>query len=95
MKEFYLEEMSKRGTNKNWGGSTRTPLFTAYRAEALKIARLLNEQGPLSPRDLRSLGCVPSTGTILLRNYYGWFEKVNRGIYQISEKGRAALKSFP
>ncbi len=94
MKELYLEEMTKRGTNKNIGGSTRTPLFTAYRAEALKIARLLNEQGPLSPRDLRSLGSVPATGAILRKNYYGWFEKVNRGIYQISEKGKAALKSF-
>jgi hypothetical protein len=70
------------------------PLFTAYRKEALRIARCLKEHGPLSPRELRTLGCASTSGSILLKNYYGWFQRIERGVYQLSEKGRKALEEY-
>ncbi|MCX7787299.1 MAG: DUF2161 family putative PD-(D/E)XK-type phosphodiesterase [Spirochaetes bacterium] len=93
-KLLFLKEIEGRGTNRNIGGSSRVPLYTAYRKEALRIAQCLVEHGPLSPQQLRALGCVPSTGSILLKNYYGWFERISRGVYQLNEKGKKALEAY-
>jgi len=93
-KLLFLQEIEQRGVNRNTGGCTRVPLFTAYRKEALRIARCLKEHGPLSPRELRTLGCASASGSILLKNYYGWFQRIERGVYQLSEKGRKALEEY-
>ncbi|GAB4371163.1 MAG: DUF2161 domain-containing phosphodiesterase [Spirochaetales bacterium] len=93
-KLLFLKEIEGRGANQNTGGSSRVPIFTAYRKEALRIARCLAEHGPLAPRQLRTLGCVPSTGSILRKNYYGWFDRVSHGVYQLNEKGRKALETY-
>jgi hypothetical protein len=34
---------------------------------------------------------LPDAPKILLRNVYGWFVRVERGLYTLSEPGRAAL----
>jgi hypothetical protein len=34
---------------------------------------------------------MPDAPKILFRNVYGWFVRVERGIYTLSESGRAAL----
>ena len=47
---------------------------------------------PARPRDLKPL--APDAPKILLRNVYGWFIKVERGVYALSEAGRAALVSW-
>lgn len=93
-KLLFLKEIEGRGTNRNIGGSSRVPLFTAYRKEALRIAQCLAKHGPLSPRELRRLGCIPLTGSILLKNYYGWFDRIERGVYQLNEKGKKALEMY-
>ena len=70
------------------GGSTRTPIMTAYRQQALICAEALLE-GPLRPRDMRP--AAPDSGKILLGNVYGWFERVSNGVYQLTDAGRAAV----
>jgi hypothetical protein len=44
----------------------------------------------MRPRDLKSV--APDAGRILLRNVYGWFERVQPGLYQLSAAGAAALR---
>jgi hypothetical protein len=44
-------------------------------------------------RDLRAR--CPDAGKILLNNVYGWFERVDRGIYGLTEAGHGALKRWP
>jgi hypothetical protein len=34
---------------------------------------------------------MPDAPKILLRNVYGWFERVERGCYRLSDRGRAEL----
>ena len=34
---------------------------------------------------------VPNAANILLRNVYGWFTRIERGVYQLTSKGDAAL----
>jgi hypothetical protein len=74
------------------GGSTRAPIMTAYRQQALACASALSE-GPRRVRDLRLE--MPDAGKILLHNVYGWFDRTERGVYELTDAGRAALKRWP
>ncbi len=74
------------------GGVSRQPVMTAYRQQALACTALLSA-GPSSPRDLRTV--APDAGRILLRNVYGWFERTQRGVYQLTADGEAALRRWP
>jgi hypothetical protein len=74
------------------GGSTRAPIMTAYRQQALVCAAAMSA-GPRRVRDLRA-DC-PDAGKILLHNVYGWFDRAERGVYVLTEAGRAALKRWP
>ena len=66
--------------------------MTAYRQQALACASALSG-GPRPVRDLRKQ--VPEAGKILLNNVYGWFRRTERGVYALTEAGRAALKRWP
>ncbi len=74
------------------GGSTRTPLMTAYRQQALGCAAAL-AAGPLRLRDVRA--AAPDAGKILQSNVYGWFERLERGVYGLTDAGREALLRWP
>jgi hypothetical protein len=83
-----VEEHQKRVGDPALGGSTRQPIMTAYRQEALACAAYLAE-GPRRTSDLRKV--VPNASTILLRNVYGWFTRVERGMYELTPEGASAL----
>ncbi|RWX64823.1 hypothetical protein EN780_19790 [Mesorhizobium sp. M4B.F.Ca.ET.089.01.1.1] len=85
-----MEEHYRRKGDPATGGSTRTPIMTAYRQEALACAAAMAD-GPKRPRDLKVLS--PRAASILLHNYYGWFARAERGIYALTEIGRAAVQS--
>ena len=74
------------------GGSTRAPIMTAYRQSALACAAMLTS-GPRPTRDLRPV--VPEAPKILLHNVYGWFVRTERGVYDLTDAGRAALVRWP
>jgi hypothetical protein len=83
-----VREHQRRRGDPTLGGSTRTPIMTAYRQQALLCAEALCA-GPLRPRDIRPH--APDAGKILLSNVYGWFERVKPGTYQLTELGRSAV----
>lgn len=89
-----LGEHAKRVGDPTRGGSTRQPIMTAYRQEALRCAALLAANGPMSPKTLRAAGDVPRAGSILRRDVYGWFERVRPGVYQLSPQGQLGLDRF-
>jgi len=62
--------------------------MTAYRQEALTCAASLAE-GPRRTSELRSV--VPNAPSILLRNWYGWFRRIERGLYGLTPEGIVAL----
>jgi hypothetical protein len=49
----------------------------------------------MEPRQLRALGTGSKTLSILSRNVYGWFSRVDRGLYAVTPKGREALAKYP
>jgi hypothetical protein len=89
-----LKEFSARQGDPNIGGSTRTPQMTAYRQDALKCARHLDAHGATRIRDVKSATAVDRASGILRDNVYGWFAKRERGIYDLTDQGRAALLRF-
>jgi len=90
-----LGEHQRRVGDPNRGGSTtKVPMMTAYRQEALRCAELLASNGPMKLAALRAAADAPRAATILQQDVYGWFERVERGIYTISPAGRRGLQMF-
>jgi hypothetical protein len=86
-----LEEHRRRRGDSATGGGTRRPVMTAYRQQALQCAGAM-AHAPARPRDLKE--AIPDAPKILLRNVYGWFIRVERGVYALSETGQAALVTW-
>lgn len=85
-------EHQRRRGDPALGGSTRAPIMTAYRQQALGCALVLTS-GPMRVREIRST--IPDAGKILLANVYGWFERLDRGLYGLTPAGREALLRWP
>ena len=86
-----LDEHRRRVGDPTSGGSVRRPIMTAYRQEALRCASRL-DAGPAALRSIRAGGDVPHAARILQSNVYGWFERVERGVYALSPLGSRALE---
>ncbi|MCC6470070.1 MAG: hypothetical protein IT563_17230 [Alphaproteobacteria bacterium] len=89
-----LGEHTRRVGDPNVGGVTRVKIVTAYRQEALRCAQLLGRDGPTSPKALRATGRAPKAASILRDDVYGWFQRVERGVYELSANGRQALQVY-
>jgi len=74
------------------GGMTKLPIMTAYRQQALACAASLAE-GPRRTSEIRV--AIPDAPRILLRNVYGWFARVERGVYALTSEGTSALARWP
>lgn len=83
-----LGEHQRRVGDPNLGGSsTRVPMMTAYRQEALRCAGQLARNGAMAIKDLRVKAEAPNAGRIVFHDHYGWFERVTRGVYALTPKG--------
>ncbi len=89
-----LREFQRRSGDFNVGGTTRAPVITAYRQDALRVAAHLAEHGPSAVKAIRAATGVHSAGPLLQRNYYGWFERIARGVYRLSPAGEEALRTY-
>lgn len=87
-------EFERRSADFNTGGSNRRPIVTAYREEALRLAATLRQLEAASVAELRSACQNPQAGPVLQRNYYGWFARVRRGVYQLTQRGEQALETY-
>jgi hypothetical protein len=74
------------------GGSSKTPIMTAYRQQALACAASLSN-GPRRTSEVKTI--VPDAPRILLHNVYGWFCRVERGVYALTSAGMSALSRWP
>src|SRR5947209_19639084 len=67
-----VAEHNRRKGDPTAGGSTRAPIMTAYRQQALACASAL-APGPRRLRELRH--DIPDAPKILQHNYLGWFDR--------------------
>lgn len=91
-KKLLGEFMARKG-DPNTGGATRSKIITAYRQEAIRIADHLAEFGPTSPAKVAKAVDAPKAGRILASNHYGWFQRVEKGVYDLTPEHRLVLTS--
>ena len=93
-RERLLREFAERVGDPEAGGSTSRQRLTSYRQDALRCARELAGSGVLKVSCIRERAGVLRAGPILRDNYYGWFERVKTGYYDLSPKGRRDLATW-
>ena len=90
-KTLLLREFARREGDPNVGGSTRQGLVTAYRQDALRCANYLAENGATKASAVADSVGVPHARRIMADNHYGWFRRVQRGIYDLEPAARRVL----
>ena len=85
-----LREFERRVGDPNLGGITGVKKMTAYRQDALRCAVQL-VGGPLKASVVVKAAGVARAAELMRADHYGWFERVDRGIYALTPKGVAEL----
>lgn len=94
IKNRIIQEAIERRSCCNIGGSHRVPTMTVYKETSIQIALYFDHFGPMSSKELQSLGTNYQTYRILYNNYYKWFKRVARGVYDLTELGRKEYKNY-
>lgn len=81
------KELRLRKNNKNIGG-TNGKKITRYKEQVIDIGNYLISNTKASPKEIKEKTGIEKTASILQKNYDGYFERVERGIYQLTEKGK-------
>lgn len=94
-----IREHESRTGSANTGGVSRKKILTAYKEQALRIARLLRDHGPMRVEDVKKLGGPEKAGVILGRNALGWFDRepdagTGRYLYRPNAKALEALEEY-
>ncbi|OWU84127.1 hypothetical protein ATO6_13770 [Oceanicola sp. 22II-s10i] len=89
-----LREWSRRAGDPNDGGATRHGIVTSYRQDALRCARFLAGAGAERGATVAKATGVTSATRIMADDHYGWFEKVERGVYALTDQGRRGLADW-
>lgn len=85
-KSELIREMNSRNMHTSTGGVSRTKILTAYREKSIFVFCVMEILGSASPSSVARLTGIENAGYILSRNHYGWFKKVSKGIYSLSDK---------
>lgn len=88
-----LREFARRQGDPNEGGQTSAGLITAYRQDALKCAVYLFELGASKGVDVARATGVEQATRMMRDNHYGWFERVQTGIYGLTPDGAQAVNA--
>ncbi|MBU2934772.1 MULTISPECIES: DUF2161 domain-containing phosphodiesterase [Pacificibacter] len=80
-KETTLKEFKGRTGDRNIGGTPGGARNTAYRQDAEKCRDYLEKHGPTKGAVVAKETGVERATAIMRSNHYGWFEKVETGVY--------------
>lgn len=85
-----MSEFERREGDPNKGGATRAGLVTSYRQEALRCAAYLAENGATKGAVVAKATEVKRATRVMADNHYGWFERLEVGVYDLSIAGKKA-----
>ncbi len=89
-----LKEFEHRVGDPNEGGTTGVKRITAYRQDALRCALYLDREGPTRAATIAAATGAARAANIMRADHYGWFERVERGVYGLTPKGAQGLEEF-
>jgi hypothetical protein len=78
----------------NAGGATRHGIVTGYRQDAVRCARFLAIHGPAKGAKVKDWAEVPQATRIMADDHYGWFERIERGVYGLTDAGKQGLADY-
>ncbi|MEM6307286.1 MAG: DUF2161 family putative PD-(D/E)XK-type phosphodiesterase [Pseudomonadota bacterium] len=78
----------------NMGGATRHGLVTGYRQDAVKCAAYLAQSGAEKGSIVARATGVPQATTLMRDNHYGWFQRVEIGVYDLTAAGQRGLADW-
>ena len=90
LKEFSL----RQGDTQKGGSTTKQAGLTAYRQRCIRVAEYLSKTDTASGAEIKKVIDEQQATQFLYSNYYGWFDKVEHGSYQLSDKGKAELPEW-
>ena len=90
-KSRLVAEFETRHGDPNKGGMTGETQMTAYRQGALRCAKVLYDEGACKASYVAKMAGYEKARALMASNHYGWFEKVERGIYGLTPEGAKAL----
>ncbi len=85
-----LGEFERREGDPNLGG-LQGARVTAYRQEAMLCAEFLSLAEQAKGAEVAKSTGVARATVIMRNNHYGWFEKVSKGVYALTDAGRAVI----
>lgn len=85
-KTAMMHEFKARSGDPNSGG-TSGQIMTAYKQDALRCAAYLAEHGPSRGAQVARVTGVSRATRIMADNHSGWFFRVARGMYALSDAG--------
>jgi len=86
-----LSEFEGRHGDPNTGGMTSQGLMTSYRQGALRCAKVLHDEGACKASYVAKMAGFEKARNCMAANHYGWFEKIDRGVYGLTPEGAKAL----
>jgi hypothetical protein len=89
-----LREFDRLVGDPNDGGATRHGIVTAYRQDALRCALYLAEAGAEKGAIIAKATGVKTATRLMRDNHYGWFRKVEKGVYALTPQGRKGLADW-
>ncbi|MDC0012356.1 DUF2161 family putative PD-(D/E)XK-type phosphodiesterase [Octadecabacter sp.] len=93
-KKAMLRAFDRLDGDPNEGGATRHGIVTGYRQDALKCARFLAVHGPSKSAKVAEWAEVPVATKIMADDHYGWFKRVERGVYGLTVAGKKGLMDW-
>lgn len=88
-----ISEFDNRHGDPNEGGMTSAGLMTSYRQGALRCAKVLYDEGACKASHVAKMAGFDKARNLMASNHYGWFEKVDRGVYGLTSTGAKALEA--
>ncbi|MCG6902122.1 MAG: DUF2161 family putative PD-(D/E)XK-type phosphodiesterase [Rhodobacter sp.] len=93
-KSRLLREFARRQGDPNDGGATRHGLVTSYRQDALRCATYLAEYGASRGAAVKRDTGVAAATRIMADDHYGWFTRIERGVFALTDQGRRGLADW-
>ena len=87
-----LSEFESRHGDPNAGGMTSEGMMTSYRQGALRCAKVLHDEGACKAAYVAKMAGFDKARNLMAANHYGWFEKIDRGVYGLTREGAKALE---
>jgi hypothetical protein len=86
-KKKKIENEFLRRKTKTTGGVNKTKVMTSYKEDAILIAKEMETLDNCKPKALIYIGLpLNRIQSILYKNYYGWFNRIDKGVYEIADQ---------